>query len=142
MPPLRERKEDLPEIVGFFLKRLNRKLHNAPCESVDPACMDIFRSVSWPGNLRQLEHVMERMMLLGDGARSALADRLIPQDLRAEIEVEAGSRRRAPSARSCAARRRASRKILIEESAGRNGRQISRAQRSPPRDFAQKEACS
>lgn len=88
LPPLRERKEDLPEITDFFLARLNRKLHKT-VEKVDPACMDIFRSVSWPGNLRQLEHVIERMMLLSDGA--TLRAEHIPQDLRNEIDLSAGA---------------------------------------------------
>ncbi len=88
LPPLRERKEDLPEIVGFFLQRLNKKL-NKKVEKVDPECMDIFRSVSWPGNLRQLEHVLERMMLLADGA--VLKAGNIPQDLRSEIDLSSGT---------------------------------------------------
>jgi two-component system, NtrC family, response regulator AtoC len=88
LPPLRERKEDLPEIIDFFLSRLNRKL-GKKVESVDPSCMDIFRSVSWPGNLRQLEHVIERMMLLSDGG--VLKAEHIPQDLRSEIDLSSSS---------------------------------------------------
>ena len=87
LPSLRERKEDLPEIVDFFLRRLNRKL-NKSVERIDPSCMDIFRSVSWPGNLRQLEHVLERMLLLADGATLRAGD--IPADLRSEIDLSAG----------------------------------------------------
>ena len=88
LPPLRERKEDLPEITDFFVARLNCKLHRK-VEKVDPACMDIFRSVSWPGNLRQLEHVIERMMLLADGA--TLKAEHIPADLRNEIDLSSGA---------------------------------------------------
>ena len=88
LPPLRERKEDLPEIVDFFLRRLNKKL-NKSVEGVDPACMDVFRTVSWPGNLRQLEHVLERMMLLADGSK--LRGTNLPADLRAEIDLSSGS---------------------------------------------------
>lgn len=88
LPPLRERKEDLPEITDFFVARLNRKLHRK-VEKVDPACMDIFRTVSWPGNLRQLEHVIERMMLLADGA--TLKAEHIPADLRNEIDLSSGA---------------------------------------------------
>lgn len=88
LPALRERKEDLPEIVDFFVQRLNRKL-NKKVEKVDPACMDIFRTVSWPGNLRQLEHVVERMMLLSDG--NVLKAEHIPADLRSEIDLSSGA---------------------------------------------------
>jgi two-component system, NtrC family, response regulator AtoC len=88
LPALRERKEDLPEIVDFFLQRHNRKL-NKKIERVDPACMDIFRTVSWPGNLRQLEHVLERMVLLSDG--NVLKPSDIPSDLRSEIDLSSGT---------------------------------------------------
>lgn len=87
LPALRERKEDLPEIVDFFLRRLNKKL-NKTVERVDPSCMDVFRAVSWPGNLRQLEHVLERMILLADGNLLRATD--IPADLRGEIDLSAG----------------------------------------------------
>jgi DNA-binding NtrC family response regulator len=87
LPALRERKEDLPEIVDFFLRRLNKKL-NKSVEKVDPSCMDVFRTVSWPGNLRQLEHVLERMILLADG--NVLRANDIPADLRSEIDLSSG----------------------------------------------------
>ncbi len=88
LPALRERKEDLYEIVGFFLQRLNRKL-NRTVERVDPSCMDTFRSVAWPGNLRQLEHVLERMILLSDSHILKASD--IPSDLRSEIDLSSGA---------------------------------------------------
>lgn len=88
LPPLRERKEDLPELVDFFLRRLNKKLNKA-VRSVEPTCMDVFVSVSWPGNLRQLEHVLERMCLLTGGAELRAGD--IPADLRSEIDLSAGT---------------------------------------------------
>lgn len=88
LPPLRERKEDLPELVSFFLERLNRKL-NRSFTGVNKACMDVFGSVSWPGNLRQLEHVLERMMLLSDGTELKESD--ILSELRSEIDHSAGA---------------------------------------------------
>jgi two-component system response regulator AtoC len=88
LPALRERKEDLPAIVDFFLRRLGAKL-NKPVDKVDPSCMDVFRTVSWPGNLRQLEHVLERMVLLADGNMLRAND--IPPDLRSEIDLSSGS---------------------------------------------------
>lgn len=87
LPALRERKEDLPELVDFFLRRLNAKLAKS-VERVDPSCMDVFRSVSWPGNLRQLEHVLERMILLTDSNMLRASD--IPADLRSEIDLSSG----------------------------------------------------
>ncbi len=84
LPTLRERKDDLPEIVTFFLKRLNQKLHKN-FKSVEPPCLEVFASVSWPGNLRQLEHALERMMLLSDGEILRAKD--IPADLRSEMDL-------------------------------------------------------
>lgn len=88
LPALRDRKEDLPELVRYFLDRLNAKLGRS-IEGVDPACLDVFRSVSWPGNLRQLEHVLERMILLTEGHMLRAQD--IPADLRSEIDLSSGS---------------------------------------------------
>jgi two-component system, NtrC family, response regulator AtoC len=87
LPPLRERKEELPELVAFFVERLNRKL-NRSFTGVSAGCMEVFASVSWPGNLRQLEYVLERMMLLSD--RTELGEQDIPADLRSEIDQSAG----------------------------------------------------
>lgn len=88
LPSLRERKSDLPEILEYFIERLNQKLHRQ-ITGVDAACMDVFRAVSWPGNLRQLEHVLERMILLTEGHVLRAAD--IPADLRTEIDHSSGA---------------------------------------------------
>lgn len=87
LPPLRERREDLPELVSFFIGRLNKKL-NKNVRGVDSAAMEVFHSVSWPGNLRQLEHMLERMMLLADSGELKAKD--IPADVRAEIDFSEG----------------------------------------------------
>jgi two-component system response regulator AtoC len=82
LPPLRERREDLPDLVAFFLQRLNKKLNkNVP--SLSPASMEVFASAEWPGNLRQLEAVLERMMLLSEG--NELKESGILSALRTEI---------------------------------------------------------
>jgi len=66
LPPLRERKEDLPGLVDFFLYRLNKRLGRS-VTAVAKDCMDVFQASDWPGNMRQLESVLERLMLLSDG---------------------------------------------------------------------------
>lgn len=83
LPPLRERKEDLPAIVEYFVQTLNKKLHKnfAPPEA---EVMQVFDSLSWPGNLRQLEQTLERMMLLSDGNTLQMKD--IPAETRANID--------------------------------------------------------
>lgn len=83
LPPLRERKDDIPELVEFFLKRLNAKLGRT-VTGLSSGLLDAFRSITWPGNLRQMEHVLERMMLLAEG--SELKDQAVLNELRAEID--------------------------------------------------------
>lgn len=84
LPALKDRKEDIPSLINFFLKRLNKKLHKS-ITGVDQECLEIFMAASWPGNLRQLEHVLERMMLLSEG--HLLRASAIPAELRSDIEL-------------------------------------------------------
>ena len=58
IPPLRERKEDIPLLVKNFLLSSNKKVEKNIME-VDPAAMDIFFAYNWPGNIRELQHAVE-----------------------------------------------------------------------------------
>jgi arginine utilization regulatory protein len=58
IPPLRKRKEDIPSLIKFFLKKHARSL-NVEVEDVEKDVYDLFLSYSWPGNVRQLEHTIE-----------------------------------------------------------------------------------
>ena len=66
VPPLRNRKEDIPLLIDFFVKKYNEKL-GTQIENVDKSCMQRFVNYSWPGNVRELENVIERCMALADG---------------------------------------------------------------------------
>lgn len=66
LPPLRERKADIPEFVGFFIKQLNRRMGMNVID-VSPRAMDALMSYSWPGNIRELQHAIEHALLFGDG---------------------------------------------------------------------------
>jgi DNA-binding NtrC family response regulator len=63
MPPLRERVEDIPLLVEVFLKKLKnfspKKIHD-----VHPRVMEAFKNYAWPGNIRELENLMERAYIL------------------------------------------------------------------------------
>lgn len=63
VPPLRERKEDLPALVDFFAGRLARR-HNLTAISIPKEVGERFAHYHWPGNVRELENVVERMLLL------------------------------------------------------------------------------
>jgi nitrogen regulation protein NR(I) len=66
IPPLRERKEDVPELVSYFIKRFNRELKKG-IAGIIPAAMEKITSYGWPGNVRQLENVLKRAMVLCQG---------------------------------------------------------------------------
>jgi two-component system, NtrC family, response regulator AtoC len=66
IPPLRERKEDIPELVSYFLKKFNRDLKKGVV-GITPSAMEKITSYGWPGNVRQLENVLKRAMVLCQG---------------------------------------------------------------------------
>jgi DNA-binding NtrC family response regulator len=63
IPPLRERTEDIPPLVDAFLERLNQ-FHSKRMLAVSPAVMDAFAAYPWPGNIRELENLVERAYIL------------------------------------------------------------------------------
>ncbi|HTL13431.1 MAG TPA: sigma-54 dependent transcriptional regulator [Bdellovibrionota bacterium] len=66
LPPLRERRDDLVTLIGYFIERFNGKL-GKNISKLEPACFAALRSFGWPGNIRQLENVIERMVLMSEG---------------------------------------------------------------------------
>ena len=63
LPPLRERKEDIPLLIRHCIGKLSRKMKKSRLE-VSPEAMDILTEYAWPGNVRELEHTMERILIL------------------------------------------------------------------------------
>ena len=66
LPPLRERKEDIPALVGFFINKYNREM-GASVQGVGSNVLDALKAQDWPGNIRQLRNAIERAMLFTDG---------------------------------------------------------------------------
>ena len=66
LPALRERVDDIPLLVEHFLRRFNQRLATS-VQRVDPAAMAVLLEHDWPGNIRELENLMERLVLLADG---------------------------------------------------------------------------
>jgi two-component system response regulator PilR (NtrC family) len=66
LPPLRERREDIPLLVEHFIRRLNVKLERG-VRGIEPEALRALMSHGWKGNVRELEHVLEQAMILGDG---------------------------------------------------------------------------
>jgi formate hydrogenlyase transcriptional activator len=63
VPPLRERREDIPDLVKHFLLRLGQRLGKSTVK-VDSATLGILMNYDWPGNVRELEHIVERAMIV------------------------------------------------------------------------------
>jgi formate hydrogenlyase transcriptional activator len=66
VPPLRERREDIPLLVQYFLTKFSRRMKKN-IETVSPEGMQSLCQYSWPGNIRELEHVIERAVILSRG---------------------------------------------------------------------------
>ena len=66
MPPLREHKEDLPDLIDALLNDLNEK-HGTDVSAVDDSVMNTFQTYSWPGNVRELRNTIERAVILAGG---------------------------------------------------------------------------
>ncbi len=78
LPPLRERKNDLPELVGHFLRMFNLR-QGQNVTDVSPRAMEAMMEYSWAGNIRELANAMERAMLFCDGQTIDLPD--LPADI-------------------------------------------------------------
>jgi transcriptional regulator with GAF, ATPase, and Fis domain len=63
VPPLRDRLEDIPTLVDVFIRRLE-KVYRKAIGGVEPEVMEAFQSYSWPGNIRELENLLERAFVL------------------------------------------------------------------------------
>jgi len=86
IPPLRERREDIPELVVCLLRRHNLELKKS-YKGVDNATMKVVMSLPWKGNIRELDNVIERAMILGEGEWISAAD--LPRSLAQEGAAQA-----------------------------------------------------
>jgi Nif-specific regulatory protein len=73
LPPLRERKEDLPQLIDFFLQRFSRETKKNFGEIAREAAEKLL-AYNWPGNVRELANVIERAVVLGQGPKVLLHD--------------------------------------------------------------------
>lgn len=67
VPPIRKRHEDVPSLVANILRRISKRRGCEPL-TIDPDAMNLLASYSWPGNIRQLENVLERASAFSDGS--------------------------------------------------------------------------
>ena len=81
IPPLRERREDIPQLTDIFLKQMNR-FNNRGIHYIHPLVMDAFQHYPWPGNIRELQNLVERACILE--ASSILTPASFPAELFAD----------------------------------------------------------
>ncbi len=63
LPPLRERREDIPQLVSYFLKSYN-EMYNCQASPPSPSLIRLFQKYNWPGNIRELENLIRRYVIL------------------------------------------------------------------------------
>ncbi|MCP5049983.1 MAG: sigma-54-dependent Fis family transcriptional regulator [bacterium] len=82
LPPLRERRSDIPVLANYFAMKYCR-LNNVPPKSFTLPAIRILQNYSWPGNIRQLENIIERMVVLNPDATI-----FMPKDIPAEVKPD------------------------------------------------------
>ena len=87
LPPLRERKEDIPLLVSHFIRRFNER-HGMSIEGMTPRTLKILMDHHWPGNVRELENVIERAMVLAED--TTMKEENLPWELDHKLTEEIG----------------------------------------------------
>ncbi len=93
LPPLRERKGDVPLLVAHFLEQARGGTRRAPVP-IDADALAALENYWWPGNVRELQNVLERMMVLCDSGRITLKD--VPAEVRAAADARSADIMTAP----------------------------------------------
>ena len=76
LPPLRERREDIPSLASHFLRIFTLRFHK-PLTDITAEAMDLLCRYHWPGNVRELRNAIERAVILEEGAQ--LTSRFLPE---------------------------------------------------------------
>ncbi len=84
VPPLREKKEDILPLAEYFIEKFNKKL-DREIKHIDPKVQEIFVRYDWPGNIRELENLIERLVLM------AGEDTIVLEDIPAELKLAASA---------------------------------------------------
>jgi DNA-binding NtrC family response regulator len=77
LPPLRDRREDIPPLVEHFVEKFNTQ-NSRSIKFASPECMDLLMKYDWPGNIRELENAIERGIVLADPASEYITPDLLP----------------------------------------------------------------
>ncbi|QSQ26481.1 sigma-54-dependent Fis family transcriptional regulator [Pyxidicoccus parkwayensis] len=94
LPALRERRSDIPMLARHFVDKYNKRL-NKKIEGIAEDAMALLQGYAWPGNIRELENLIERVLLFADGPLITVKD--LPEPVRSGAGVQAGAASPAPS---------------------------------------------
>jgi DNA-binding NtrC family response regulator len=87
LPPLRERPEDIPLLAEHFIRQYNREFRKE-VTGIDSAALAAIQAHTWPGNVREMKNIFERVMLLSAGSRLTLVD--LPAEIKTPVAAAAG----------------------------------------------------
>lgn len=85
IPPLRNRVEDIPELVGRLIQFFRCDLVQTRVQTISESALDALMDYGWPGNIRELINVIERSMILSDGPKLEIED--LPSDIRWQLPI-------------------------------------------------------
>ena len=88
LPPLRDRKEDIGALSGYFIKKFG-KTHQNQIQDITPEALNALKLHRWPGNIRELENVVERAFILENS--SAITINSLPESFRKGIEIKSAT---------------------------------------------------
>jgi DNA-binding NtrC family response regulator len=120
MPPLRERREDIPVLADYFIHKISSK-GKSKSKALSPAAQACLMGHDWPGNVRELENAIERALILGT------ADVILPEDLPEEI-MDAVSPATASAPKYHGALKDTKKQIILEALQRSNGNYIEAAE--------------
>ena len=83
VPPLREHREDIRDLIFHFIGHFNKE-YNKNIEGCSPSVMNLLLSYKWPGNIRELEHVIEHAFAVTTGTQKVITLSSLPSDLTRE----------------------------------------------------------
>jgi transcriptional regulator with PAS, ATPase and Fis domain len=86
--PLRNRKEDIPYLIDYYIQKYMREFHSRDLVMPRPETIDRLCAYSWPGNVRELQNILKRIMILGDGEEN-ISSLMNPSDAGAHTEKTA-----------------------------------------------------
>ena len=134
VPPLAERREDIPELVEYFMTQISQ-ITGLPKRKVGVDALAVLQSHDWPGNVRQLRNNVERLMILAGGDPDAvITAAMLPQDVGSMIPAHAERQRRRASDEPRLAR--GARSVRARISAWRRSTASAAIFRAPPSSSA------